>query len=40
MERSFSEGEIYTWGSGEMGQLGYPASEIMALPKDQEGYPY
>ena len=31
-------GELYSWGSGEMGQLGFPRLED--LPKDQDGYPY
>jgi len=31
-------GDVYSWGSGEMGQLGFPLLED--LPKDQDGYPY
>lgn len=31
-------GQVYSWGSGEMGQLGFPSLDI--LPKDQDGYPY
>jgi len=31
-------GQVYSWGSGEMGQLGFPSLE--SLPKDQDGYPY
>ncbi|CAK9078471.1 unnamed protein product [Durusdinium trenchii] len=30
--------EVHSWGSGEMGQLGFPLLED--LPKDQDGYPY
>jgi E3 ubiquitin-protein ligase HERC3 len=31
-------GDVHSWGSGEMGQLGFPLLED--LPKDQDGYPY
>eukprot|EP00448_Togula_jolla_P009877 CAMPEP_0170603602 /NCGR_PEP_ID=MMETSP0224-20130122/18997_1 /TAXON_ID=285029 /ORGANISM="Togula jolla, Strain CCCM 725" /LENGTH=1011 /DNA_ID=CAMNT_0010928489 /DNA_START=44 /DNA_END=3076 /DNA_ORIENTATION=+ len=31
-------GDVYSWGSGEMGQLGFPLLED--LPRDQDGYPY
>lgn len=31
-------GNVHSWGSGEMGQLGFPSLED--LPKDQDGYPY
>jgi len=31
-------GDVYSWGSGEMGQLGFPLLED--LLKDQDGYPY
>lgn len=33
-------GEVYTWGSGEMGQLGLSPSEILKLNKDSDGFPY
>jgi alpha-tubulin suppressor-like RCC1 family protein len=33
-------GNLYTWGSGEMGQLGYSNDVIMKMPKDREGYPF
>jgi alpha-tubulin suppressor-like RCC1 family protein len=33
-------GEVYTWGSGEMGQLGHNKKVISKMPKDREGYPY
>ena len=29
---------MYSWGSGEMGQLGFPSLDN--LPKDQDGYPF
>lgn len=28
-------GDVYSWGSGEMGQLGFPSLDN--LPKDQDG---
>ena len=31
---------VYTWGSGEMGQLGYNNKIIGQMPKDREGYPF
>lgn len=31
-------GDVFSWGSGEMGQLGFPLLED--LPRDQDGYPY
>jgi alpha-tubulin suppressor-like RCC1 family protein len=34
------KGWVYTWGSGEMGQLGYNIKVITKMPKDREGYPY
>lgn len=34
------KGCVYTWGSGEMGQLGYNIKVITKMPKDREGYPY
>ncbi len=34
------KGDVYTWGSGEMGQLGYGSKVIIAMPKDREGYPF
>ena len=33
-------GNVYTWGSGEMGQLGYQSKIIGSMPKDREGYPF
>lgn len=33
-------GKVYTWGSGEMGQLGHQQSFIAGLPKDREGFPF
>jgi alpha-tubulin suppressor-like RCC1 family protein len=33
-------GSVYTWGSGEMGQLGYSNKIISLMPKDKEGYPF
>jgi alpha-tubulin suppressor-like RCC1 family protein len=33
-------GEVFTWGSGEMGQLGLCPKEVSTLPRDSEGYPY
>ena len=33
-------GKVYSWGSGEMGQLGHPQSLINTLPKDREGFPF
>lgn len=34
------KGDVYTWGSGEMGQLGYSGKVIQVMPKDREGYPF
>jgi len=34
------KGNVYTWGSGEMGQLGYSNKIITQMPKDREGYPF
>ncbi len=34
------KGDVYTWGSGEMGQLGYSSKVISVMPKDKEGYPF
>jgi alpha-tubulin suppressor-like RCC1 family protein len=34
------KGDVYTWGSGEMGQLGYSSKVIQIMPKDREGYPF
>lgn len=34
------KGNLYTWGSGEMGQLGYSSEVITKMPKDREGYPF
>lgn len=39
-EKRNEKGQIYTWGSGEMGQLGYSIKLISKMPKDREGYPY
>jgi len=33
-------GDVYTWGIGEMNQLGYSAEEIMELNRDKEDFPY
>ena len=33
-------GKVYTWGSGEMGQLGHQQTFIASLPKDREGFPF
>jgi alpha-tubulin suppressor-like RCC1 family protein len=33
-------GEVYTWGSGEMGQLGLSPIEITKLAKDSDGFPF
>ena len=33
-------GEVYTWGSGEMGQLGLSPVEITKLGKDSDGFPF
>ena len=33
-------GDVYSWGSGEMGQLGYDINQISKLPKDRDGYPF
>ena len=35
-----SVGVVYSWGSGEMGQLGYSATEITTLPRDNDGFPF
>ena len=34
------KGSLYTWGSGEMGQLGYSSRIIGQMPKDRDGYPF
>ena len=34
------KGSLYTWGSGEMGQLGYSSRIINQMPKDRDGYPF
>ena len=34
------KGSLYTWGSGEMGQLGYSSRIISQMPKDRDGYPF
>jgi hypothetical protein len=34
------KGNLYTWGSGEMGQLGYNSKIIALMPKDRDGYPF
>ena len=34
------KGNLYTWGSGEMGQLGYNSKIIAQMPKDRDGYPF
>jgi len=34
------QGSVFTWGSGEMGQLGYSNKVIQIMPKDKEGYPF
>lgn len=33
-------GVVYTWGSGEMGQLGLSPEEIEKLNKDSDGFPF
>jgi len=33
-------GIVYSWGSGEMGQLGFSSLQVEALPKDNEGFPF
>ena len=33
-------GDVYTWGIGEMNQLGYPIDEIIELNRDIEDFPY
>jgi alpha-tubulin suppressor-like RCC1 family protein len=33
-------GEVFTWGSGEMGQLGLSPEEIEKLNKDSDGFPF
>ena len=37
---SNEKGSLYTWGSGEMGQLGYSSRIIGQMPKDRDGYPF
>lgn len=34
------KGSLYTWGSGEMGQLGYSSRIMSNMPKDRDGYPF
>mmetsp|Transcript_14630 Transcript_14630/g.10301 ORF Transcript_14630/g.10301 Transcript_14630/m.10301 type:complete len:103 (+) Transcript_14630:99-407(+) len=34
------KGNLFTWGSGEMGQLGYSSRIISTMPKDRDGYPF
>jgi len=33
-------GQVLTWGSGEMGQLGHPQGLIITLPKDRDEFPF
>jgi alpha-tubulin suppressor-like RCC1 family protein len=33
-------GGLFSWGSGEMGQLGLPTETVQAFPKDADGYPF
>lgn len=33
-------GEVHTWGSGEMGQLGLSPRQISKLGKDSDGFPF
>lgn len=40
LTHSNERGNLYTWGSGEMGQLGYSNEVITKMPKDREGYPF
>jgi hypothetical protein len=39
-EHANEKGNLYTWGSGEMGQLGYSSRIIQLMPKDRDGYPF
>ena len=39
-KHSNEKGSLYTWGSGEMGQLGYSSRIIGQMPKDRDGYPF
>jgi|LauGreDrversion4_2_1035121.scaffolds.fasta_scaffold86689_4 alpha-tubulin suppressor-like RCC1 family protein len=39
-EHANEKGNLYTWGSGEMGQLGQISSIIQQMPKDRDGYPF
>ena len=39
-KHSSEKGSLYTWGSGEMGQLGYSSRIISQMPKDRDGYPF
>lgn len=39
-EHANEKGNLYTWGSGEMGQLGYSSRIIQNMPKDRDGYPF
>lgn len=39
-EHASEKGNLYTWGSGEMGQLGYSSRIIQLMPKDRDGYPF
>jgi alpha-tubulin suppressor-like RCC1 family protein len=40
VRHSNEKGNLYTWGSGEMGQLGYSSTVISQMPKDRDGYPF
>jgi alpha-tubulin suppressor-like RCC1 family protein len=40
VSHSNEKGNLYTWGSGEMGQLGYSSTVISNMPKDRDGYPF
>jgi alpha-tubulin suppressor-like RCC1 family protein len=40
VHHSNEKGNLYTWGSGEMGQLGYDSTVISQMPKDRDGYPF
>ena len=33
-------GDVFSWGSGEMGQLGYSPAEVAELPRDSDGFPF
>jgi len=33
-------GDVFSWGSGEMGQLGYSPAEVAELPRDTDGFPF